>query len=102
MAGLIARTNTDSITTGHLCDAVATIGGSIQSTVRAGGINVALQGESILPHTIKVGDSCVVHAASINSGAPRIRVGGIPVARVNDSADAGAVSSGHAKIYCGD
>ena len=102
MAGFVARVGADTITTGHDCDAVAGIAGLLQTTVKIAGSYVAVQGDAIAPHTIDKPKGCILHPAGINVGAPRVHINTIPMARIADSADMGAVATGHPKVYCGD
>jgi len=98
----IAVCGVDQIATGHPCDGTALIQGSLQSKVTIAGNPVAVQGDLIAPHTIKAGNSCVPHpAAVINAGSSKVFIGGIPVARIGDSADAGAVISGSSGVFAG-
>lgn len=97
----IAVCTVDKISTGHPCTPVAGIKGAIQDKVTIGGKPVAVVGDAIAPHTILVGDICIVHSAKINSGSSKVSIGGIPVARIGDSADAGSVISGSSKVFAG-
>jgi uncharacterized Zn-binding protein involved in type VI secretion len=97
----LAVCTVDRIATGHPCTSTAVIQGSLQSKVTVGGNPIAVQGDAIAPHTILVGDTCVVHAAAISGGSSKVSIGGIPVARIGDSADAGAVISGSSKVFAG-
>jgi len=97
----LAVCTVDKIATGHPCTSVATIQGSLQSKVTVNGNPVAVQGDAIQVHTIKVGRSCVPHGAVINGGSSKVTIAGIPVARIGDSADAGAIISGSSNIFVG-
>lgn len=97
----VAVCTVDSISTGHACDGVALIQGSLQSNVYIGGKPVAIRGDAIQVHTILVGDACVPHGATISGGSLKVFIGGISVARVGDSADAGAIISGSSKVFAG-
>lgn len=98
----IAVCGVDEIATGHPCDGTALIKAKADNRVTIGGQPVALVGDLIAPHTIKAGDACVPHpAAVINAGSSKVFVGGIAVARIGDSADAGAIISGSSGVFAG-
>jgi len=97
----VAVCTVDEIVTGHDCDVTAIIQGALSTKVTIGGNPIAVQGDSIAPHTIKDGRSCVPHAAVINSGSSKVFVQGIPVARIGDSADAGSIISGSSSVFAG-
>jgi uncharacterized Zn-binding protein involved in type VI secretion len=97
----VAVCTVDTITTGHGCDATATIQGNIQDKVKIGGKPVALAGDAIAAHTILSGSVCVGHSAVVNIGSEKVKIQGIPVARKYDSADAGSISSGSSKVSAG-
>lgn len=91
----------DPITTGHPCDATATIAGQLQSKVFVNGIIAAVKGDPIAPHTILVGDICVPHSAVVNAGSSKVFCQGISIARVGDSADLGVIVSGSSNVFAG-
>lgn len=91
----------DQISTGHGCDAVADIEGTLQTTVRINGFLAAVKGDKIAPHTIPAGPLCVPHSSVINEGSSTVTIGGIPAARVGDSADAGQVITGSGNVTIG-
>lgn len=97
----VAVCTVDEISTGHGCTSTAKIKGALQTNVTIGGKPVAVRGDAIETHTIKVGDDCVPHAASINTGSSKVFIGGKPVARKGDSADAGSITTGSSNVYAG-
>lgn len=97
----IAVCTVDRISTGHACSATALIQGSLQSNVTIGGNPVAVEGDTIAPHTIKAGNSCVPHSSVINAGSSKVSINGFAVARVGDSADAGVIISGSSNVFVG-
>jgi uncharacterized Zn-binding protein involved in type VI secretion len=97
----VAVCTVDQISTVHACDSTAGIQGTLITTVTIGGNPIAVQGDAIAPHTILVGDDCVPHGAVINAGSSKVFAGGIPVARIGDSADAGSVISGSSNVFAG-
>jgi uncharacterized Zn-binding protein involved in type VI secretion len=93
---------TDAVVTGHGCDAATTILSTLQATVTIQGLLAAVVGAPLAPHTILSGGSCVPHPGQIvNTGSSKVFIGGIPAARVGDSADLGAVSSGSSTVLIG-
>ena len=54
-----------------------------------------------MPHTIKKGDFCVDHSANVNRGSTSVFVQGIPMARVGDSTDRGALFRGSPNVFAG-
>jgi len=90
----VARVSVDNVNTGHGCDSIAGIEGQLQTKVFINGSPAAVMGDAIASHTILSGGSCVPHSAVINQGSSKVFCQGIAIARVNDSADAGAVATG--------
>ncbi len=97
----VAVCTVDEIVTGHACNTTAGIQGALVSKVTIGGNPIAVQGDSIAPHTIKDGRSCVPHSASVNAGSGKVFAQGIPVARIGDSADMGSIISGSSNVFAG-
>lgn len=97
----VAVCTVDEIATGHDCDVIAGIQGVLQTKVTIGGNPVAIQGDQIAPHTILGDDGCVPHSAVVNAGSSKVFIGGIPVARIGDSADAGSIISGSSNVFAG-
>ena len=93
----------DPTTTGHGCDSTSTVVGptGAGAKVYANGIPVECQGDPVAPHTIPSGRRCVDHSAVINVGSGTVKVGGKPLARVNDSTDAGAITAGSPNVFAG-
>lgn len=94
--------NTDTITTGHPCDATAQIAGTQQTTVIINKKIGSVKGDAIAPHTRLVGNSCVDHGAAVNAGSGSVFFEGIAAARVGDSADGGVIISGSGNVFIGD
>jgi uncharacterized Zn-binding protein involved in type VI secretion len=97
----LALCDVDFISTGHACDTTAKIQGNLQSKVSVNGKFVAVLGDSIFPHDILINSSCLPHNAFITGGSSKVFINGIPVSRVGDSADQGAIISGSASITVG-
>jgi uncharacterized Zn-binding protein involved in type VI secretion len=97
----VAVCTVDQIVTGHACSTTAGIQGALVSKVTIGGNPIAVRGDAIAPHTILSSGSCVPHTASINAGSGKVFAEGIAVARIGDSADAGAIISGSSSVFAG-
>ena len=91
--------NKDLAATGHTCTPVVPVIAS-QFTVFSNGIAVARPGDRCAPHTIKK-IVCVDHPANINQGSTSVFAEGIPVARVGDSTDQGAMIQGAPNVFAG-
>ena len=94
----------DRTTTGHGCDSITTIAGS-SLNVYMGGIKVAIKGNALAGHTILVPGNpprCVSHPGQIvNVGSTTVKVNGIGIARVGDSADGGAIINNSRNVFAG-
>jgi len=93
----------DSITTGHGCDATATIAAAGSSTnVYINNKLAAIVGSQISPHLwpnpTPVPPPCVPHSAQVMSGSSTVTVNGKPLARLNDQADLGNITKGSADV----
>jgi uncharacterized Zn-binding protein involved in type VI secretion len=98
----VAKVGVDTITTGHLCDTTAGILGQLQNKVLVNGSPAAVKGDAIALHNWKPGSSCVPHTGvKITEGSSKVTIMGYPIARVGDSADAGAVASGSGTCSAG-
>lgn len=96
----IARLN-DPTTTGHGCDSTTTVVGPTGATAKvyANDIPVECKGNPTNAHTIPSGSACVPHDAVINVGSANVFVANIPVARVGDSTDGGAITAGSPTVF---
>ena len=96
----IARKD-DPTTTGHGCDATTTVVGPTGASAKvfANGIAIECIGNPTASHTILSGSSCVPHSAVINVGSGNVFVGGIGVARKDDSTDGGAITAGSPDVF---
>ncbi len=97
----VAVCGVDTISTGHPCDGSALIQGSLQSKVTIGGKPIAVVGDAIEIHTYLVSDVCVPHSVVVNAGSSKVSIAGLAMARLGDSADAGAIVSGSSKVIAG-
>ena len=89
----------DSLSTGHGCVGTTTLNTPGQSTVFANSILVARVGDPTVPHPFPPNPPCADHVANVNAGSPNVFVVGIAVARIGDSADAGAMISGSLNVF---
>ena len=94
----------DRCRTGHLCDTTAPVLCS-QFTVFANGKPILIRGNRVAPHVIKnpayppSPPPCIPHKAKVNRGSPNVFAQGIPVARLGDSADFGAMIQGSQNVF---
>jgi len=97
----------DTTTTGHGCDATTTIATSTTAEaakVKVNGIIVAIKGNPLATHTIPAGSPpvCVNHPGTkVNVGSAKVFVNNIPIARVGDSADGGAIINNSRNVFAG-
>jgi uncharacterized Zn-binding protein involved in type VI secretion len=90
----------DSISTGHGCDGVTTLTGP-SGNVFANNLGIERQGDPTVPHRISGRNCSNSHTAVVNAGSGTVFVNGKPIARVGDSADAGAIISGSPNVNAG-
>ena len=91
----------DSLSTGHICVGTTTLNTPCQSTVRAKSILIARVGDPTVAHPFPPTPPCADHVANVNAGSGTVRVAGAFVARIGDSADAGAMTSGSSNVFSG-
>ena len=92
----------DSLSTGHICSSTTTIASSnTDGTVHAEGIDVIVVGAPTVSHPFPPSPPCAPHVANLNAGSSSVFVNGIPVGRIGDSADAGAMTSGASTVFAG-
>ena len=92
----------DSLTTGHACVATTTLATPGQSTVFANSILVARITDPTVVHLFPPNiPPCGSHASTVKTGSSTVYVAGLKCARVTDSADAGAMTSGSGTVYAG-
>lgn len=95
----------DTLATGHGCDPTSTLLTPLQYTVRVNGILASVVGTPVAPHTIENPSpppACIPHSNQIlNSGSATVRIQGIPVGRIGDSADLGAMIQGSPNVFIG-
>ena len=91
----------DSLSTGHICTGTTTLDTPGHSTVRANSILSARVGDPTVSHPFPPNPPCAPHVANVNAGSGTVRVVGAFVARIGDSADAGAMTSGSSNVFSG-
>ena len=91
----------DSLSTGHICTSTTTLDTPGQSTVRANSILVARIGDPTVAHPFPPNPPCANHVAQVNAGSSTVFVEGLALARIGDSADAGAMTSGSSNVFSG-
>tara|TARA_B110000483_G_C17962756_1_gene452730 strand:+ start:298 stop:600 length:303 start_codon:yes stop_codon:yes gene_type:complete len=89
----------DSLSTGHACVGSTTLNTPGQGTVFANGILIARIGDPTVAHPNPPIPPCPNHVANVNAGSPNVYVVGIKTARIGDSADAGAMTSGSGNVF---
>jgi len=90
-----------ALSTGHGCSSTTTLDTPPQTKVTIGGTLVAIVGTPTVAHPFPPNPPCADHIANLNAGSSKVSIGGIAVGRVGDSADAGSMTSGSAKVSCG-
>ena len=89
----------DSLTTGHICTSTTTLDTPGQGTCFANSILIARVSDPTVPHPNPPSPPCPDHVANVNAGSPNVFVEGLKVARIGDSADAGAMTSGSGNVF---
>ena len=91
----------DELSTGHICASTTTLATPGQSTVFAEGELVARKEDKTVSHPFPPNPPCAPHVAKVNVGSGTVFVVGKACARVDDSADAGAMTSGAGTVFAG-
>jgi uncharacterized Zn-binding protein involved in type VI secretion len=91
----------DSLTTGHACVATTTLATPGQSTVFANKILVARITDPTVAHSFPPVPACPNHVANVNVGSATVFAVGLAMARIGDSADAGAMTTGSGNVNAG-
>ena len=89
----------DTLSTGHICTGTTTLDTPGQSTVKANGILIARVSDPTVSHPFPPAPPCAPHVANVNAGSPNVFVEGLAVARIGDSTDAGAMTSGSGNVF---
>lgn len=91
----------DPLSTGHGCAGSTTLASAAQGSVFVNGILVAVVGAATVAHAVPPDPPCAPHVANLNAGSSSVFAEGIPVGRVGDSADAGAMTGGSPNVFAG-
>lgn len=91
----------NKIATGHPCTGTAPVQGTKQTKVKIGGKLVAVDGDAVQVHTIKVGKSCVPHEVTVSATTTKVFISGFAVCRIGDPSDAAGIISGSGKVMIG-
>ena len=89
----------DSLTTGHVCASTTTLDTPGQGTCFANSILIARVSDPTVSHPFPPAPPCAPHVANVNVGSPNVYVEGLAVARIGDSTDAGAMTSGSGNVF---
>ena len=89
----------DSLSTGHICASTTTLDTPGQGTCFANSILIARVSDPTVSHPFPPLPPCAPHVANVNAGSPNVFVEGLKVARIGDSADAGAMTSGSGNVF---
>jgi len=89
----------DPLSTGHGCVGSTTLASANQGSVFVNGILAAVVGAPTVAHPVPPDPPCAPHVANLNAGSPNVFIEGIPVGRVGDSADAGAMTGGSPNVF---
>ena len=96
----------DVTSTGHGCSATTTLAGP-STNVFCNTRGVERKGDPLAGHTIPFTSGsppvtvCIPHAAVINAGSGTVFVNNKAIARVGDSADGGAITTGSSNVFAG-
>ena len=89
----------DTTTTGHVCVATTTLDTPGQGTCFANSILIARQSDPTVSHINPPFPVCPAHVANVNVGSPNVFVEGKAIARIGDSTDAGALTTGSGNVF---
>ena len=89
----------DELTTGHICATKTTLDTPGQGTCFANSILIARVSDPTVSHPFPPAPPCAPHVANVNAGSPNVFVEGLAVARIGDSTDAGAMTSGSGNVF---
>ena len=91
----------DSLSTGHVCTTTTTLDTPRQSTVFANKILIARITDPTVSHTNPPAPVCPAHVANVNVGSATVFAVGLAMARIGDSTDSGAMTSGSGNVFAG-
>ena len=91
----------DALSTGHICASTTILATPTQATVYANGKAIARKTDPTVSHPFPPSPACAPHVATVTGGSSSVYVVGLKCARVTDSADAGALTSGSETVFAG-
>ena len=100
MPAVSRKSGTDSISTGHGCDAT-TVTDQGSSDVRVNSIGAVRAGDLCQVHLILVGDSCVPHTVPLTSYSGSVFVNSKGVGRQGDQYSGHTLTSGSGNVFAG-
>ena len=100
MPAVARKSGTDSISTGHGCDAT-TVTDQGSSDVLVNSIGAVRAGDLCQTHLILVGDSCVPHTVSLTSYSSTVFVNGKGIGRQGDQYSGHTLTSGSGNVFAG-
>ena len=90
----------DATTTGHGCNTTTTVTGP-STNVFCNGLGVERKTDPTASHEITAGLGCVAHTSSISAGSGTVKVNNLPIARIGDACDSGAITGGSGNVIAG-
>ena len=91
----------DSLSTGHACVATTTLDTPKQRTVFANKKLIARITDPTVAHPFPPVPACPNHVANVNVGSATVFAVGLAMARIGDSTDAGAMTTGSNTVFAG-
>lgn len=91
----------DTTTTGHVCVSTTTLDTPGQGDVRANSILIARKTDPTVPHPAPPSPPCPNHVKVVNVGSSTVRVHSLAIARIGDSTDSGALTTGSSNVFAG-
>ena len=89
----------DELSTGHICTSTTTLDTPGQGTCFANSILIARVSDPTVSLPFPPLPPCAPHVANVNVGSPNVFVEGLAVARIGDSTDSGAMTSGSGNVF---
>ena len=89
----------DSLSTGHICTSTTTLDTPGQGTCFANTILIARVSDPTVSHPFPPLPPCAPHVANVNAGSPNVFVENKAIARIGDSTDSGAMTSGSGNVF---
>ena len=100
MPAVARKSGTDSISTGHGCDAT-TVTDQGSSDVNVNSIGAVRAGDLCQVHLIPAGSSCVPHTVALTSFSSTVFVNGKGIGRLGDEYSGHTVTSGSGNVFAG-